>query len=74
MADSLPRSAQCSSPITDSIQTEIGNHGRVKLGKRIDRSWIYNDCATKRSDETTSLIQKVDNSIHHEYIGEAGNH
>ena len=38
----------CSSPITDSIEIEIENHGRVKLGKRVDGSWICNDCVTKR--------------------------
>jgi hypothetical protein len=40
-------------------------------GKRIDDSWICNDCATKRSDETTSIILDDDNGIHHEHIGDA---
>jgi hypothetical protein len=72
MTDSLSRCAQCSSPVTDSIQIEIENHGRVKLGRRIDGSWICNDCTTKRSDETTSIILDDDNnSIHHEHIGDA---
>src|SRR5215510_8843303 len=59
MTDSLPRCVQCSSPVTDSIQIEIESHERVKFGKRIDDSWIYNDCATKRSDETTSTVQAI---------------
>jgi hypothetical protein len=67
MTDSLPRCAQCSSPVTDSIQIEIENHGRVKLGRRVDGSWICNDCATKRSDETTSTVQDDNNSNYHEH-------
>jgi hypothetical protein len=71
MTDFLPRCVQCSSPVTDSIQIEIENHGRVKLGRRMDGSWICNDCATKRSDETTSIVQDDGNSIYHEHIGDA---
>ena len=70
MTDSLPRCIQCSSPVTDSIQIEIESHERVKFGKHIDDSWIWNDCVTKRSDETTSTVQD-DNNIHHEHIGDA---
>jgi hypothetical protein len=71
MTESLPRCVQCNSPVTDSIQIEIESHERVKFGKRIDDSWICNDCATKRSDETTSTIQDDNNSNNHEHIGEA---
>ena len=71
MIDPLPRCAQCSSPVTDSIQIEIENHGRVKFGRRIDGSWVCNDCATKRSDETTSIVQNDNNSNYHEHIGDA---
>ena len=41
----------CSSPVTDSIEIEIENHERVKLGKCVDGSWICNDCLTKRAGE-----------------------
>jgi hypothetical protein len=71
MTDSLPRCVQCSSPVTDSIQIEIESHERVKFGKRFDDSWICNDCATKRSDEITPIVQDDDDSIHHEHIGDA---
>ena len=71
MTDSLHRCTQCSSPVTDSIQTEIENHERVKFGNQIDGSWICNDCMTKKADETTSIIQDDDNSIHHEHIRDA---
>jgi uncharacterized protein with PIN domain len=44
MTDSLPRCDQCNFPVTDSIEIEIENHGRVKLGKNIGGSWICDDC------------------------------
>ena len=61
----------CSSPVTDSIEIEIENHGRVKLGKRVDGSWICNDCVTKRARKAASTIQDDSNSKHHEHIGDA---
>ena len=38
----LPRCDQFNSPVTDSTQLEIENHGTVKLGNYIDDAWeIY---------------------------------
>ena len=39
MTNSLPRCDRCSSPVAESIDIEIENHGTVKLGKSIDGSW-----------------------------------
>ena len=58
----------CSSPVTDSIEIEIENHERVKLGKCVDGSWICNDCLTKRAGEAASTIQDDSNSKYHEHI------
>ena len=70
MIDFLPRCEQCDSPVTDSIEVEIENHGRVKMGKNIQDSWICNDCMTKRTVEATSTIEDDPNSsIQHEHIG-----
>ena len=72
MIYSLPRCEQCDSPVTDSIEMEIENHGRVKMGKNIRGSWICNDCMTKRTGEATSTIQDdSNNSVQHEHIGVA---
>jgi hypothetical protein len=49
MGDSLPRCDQCNSPVTDSIEVEIENHGRVKFGKYTHGSWICNDCIAERA-------------------------
>jgi len=75
MIDSLPRCNQCNSPVTDSIEVEIENHGQVKMGKYTRASWECDDCMMKRADEeklsSTSTIQDDSNSKHHEHIGDA---
>jgi hypothetical protein len=75
MTNSLPRCNHCSSPVTDSIETEIENHGRVKMGEYIDGSWTCNDCLTEREREeklsTDSLNRDDSNTMHYEHIGAA---
>ncbi len=77
MTNSLPQCEKCSSPVTDSIEIEIKNHGRVKLGKYTRGSWICNDCMTERirgEDEnlfTISASQVDSNGKHHEGVGVA---
>lgn len=76
MKNSLPRCGQCNSPVTDSIKVKIENHGKIKLGKNIQGSWICNDCAIKRDSgeklSATSAIQDdVNSSVRHEHIGVA---
>ena len=39
MTNSLPQRDKYSSPVTDSIEIEIENHGKVKLGKHTRGSW-----------------------------------
>ena len=69
MINSLPICNQCHSPVTDSIEVEIENHGRVKMVKYIDGSWICNDCITEEKLSTASLNHDDSNSMHHEHIG-----
>jgi hypothetical protein len=75
MKDSLPKCERCNSPVTGSIEVEIENHGKVKLGKHTSGSWICNDCLTKKaSEETHSTILTIRddiNNIHHEHLGAA---
>jgi hypothetical protein len=75
MMDFLPQCDRCNSPVTDSIEIEIENHGKVKLGKYTSGSWICNDCLTKRASEekhsTISTIRNDINNIHHEHLGAA---
>jgi hypothetical protein len=75
MTDSLPLCDRCKSPVTDSIEVEIENHGKVKLGKHTSGSWTCNDCLMKKaSEETHSTISTIRNDIniiHHEHLGAA---
>ena len=72
MVNTLPRCKQCNSPITDSIEVEIENHGRVKIGQNVRGSWICNDCIAKRTGAGTSTIHDdVHNNVPHEHVGVA---
>jgi len=62
MKDSLPKCDRCNSPVTDSIEVEIENHGKVKLGNYTRGSWICNDCMTEKTDKTISTIQDESDS------------
>ena len=73
---SLPRCDQCNSLVTDSIEIEIESHGRVKLAKNIQGTWICDDCMLKRDSRekhiATSAIQDDNkNNVHHEDMGDA---
>jgi uncharacterized protein with PIN domain len=65
MTNSLSRCSQCGSPITDSIETKIDNHERVKFGKHVDDTWICDDCMARL------LQDNANNSVRHEHIGVA---
>lgn len=71
MIDSLPRCEQCNSPVTDSIQTEIEYHERVKFGKYIDGSWVCSDCMSEREGEKVSAALTNQDNPHHEHIRDA---
>ena len=71
MMDSVPKCDRCNSPVTDSIEVEIENHGKVKFGSYTRGSWICNDCKTERTNEVTSTIQDDSNNVHREHIGNA---
>jgi hypothetical protein len=76
MKNSLPRCNQCNSPVTDSIEVEIENHGKIKLGNNIQGSWICNVCALKRDSgrdfsHTPEVQDESDNRVRHEHIGVA---
>ena len=40
----LPECSKCGSSITDSLETEIEQHGKLKTGRYINGSWICHDC------------------------------
>jgi hypothetical protein len=58
MMDSLPQCDRCNSPVTDSIELETENHGKVKLGKYTSGSWICNDCLRKELGKKNILLSQ----------------
>ena len=63
-SQSLPRCERCNSPVTDSIEVEIENHGKVKLGKHASGYSICNDCLAKRArEEKHSTILTIRDDI-----------
>jgi Zn-finger protein len=48
----LAQCTKCGSPVTDSIESEIGQHGKIKSGNYINGIWICDDClGTERKEE-----------------------
>jgi hypothetical protein len=44
MIDLLPQCIKCGSPVTDSLEDEIQQHGKIKTGSYIKGVWTCNDC------------------------------
>jgi hypothetical protein len=53
MINLLPQCAKCGSAVTDSIESEIEQHGKIKTGNYINGTWICGDCleAEKKGEE-----------------------
>jgi hypothetical protein len=60
MINLLPECSKCSSPITDSLETEIEQHGKVKTGRCTDGIWMCHDCI--ESEEGKKKSNGSDNS------------
>jgi hypothetical protein len=75
MEESLHKCTRCNSHVTDSIEVEIENHDKVKLGKRTSGSWKCNDCLMEKANEEThstiATIRNDINNLHHEHLGTA---
>ena len=61
----LPQCARCGSPVTDSIESEIEQHGKIKTGSYISGEWICDDClgAEKKEEKeySSSHASQCDN-------------
>jgi hypothetical protein len=61
----IPQCAKCGSSVTDSIESEIEQHGKIKIGSHINGKWICDDClaAEKKKEEySLSHTSRNDNS------------
>ena len=65
MINLLPQCTKCGSPVTDSIESEIEQHGKIKTGNHINGKWICDDClgAEKKEEKeySSSLTSQNDN-------------
>jgi uncharacterized protein with PIN domain len=81
MANLLPQCIKCGSPVTDSLEDEIEQHGKIKAGSYINDVWTCNDCiatgqAQKKEEEeqqdTIGVASKSDVSPNTPRADEAG--
>jgi hypothetical protein len=64
----LPGCSNCGSPVTDSLETEIEQHGKVKTGRYTDGIWMCHDCIEseegkkkgKGADDSSPSIDQCD--------------
>ena len=76
MINLLPQCAKCGSPVSDSIESEIEQHRKIKTGNYINSGWICDDClgAEKKGEEYSSSLhtnQNKDNNNQCDNIGTA---
>ena len=48
----LPECSKCGSAVTDSLETEIEQHGKVKTGHYTDGIWMCHDCIESEEGKT----------------------
>lgn len=47
----MSRCIKCNSLVTDSIEVQIEQHGRIKLGRHSSEGWICDDCFGSRNSQ-----------------------
>jgi hypothetical protein len=66
MINLLPQCTKCGSSVTDSIESEIEQHGKIKTGSYINGKWICDDCLRAEKKEgkeySSSYTSQNDNS------------
>jgi hypothetical protein len=80
MINLLPQCIKCGSPVTDSIEAEIEQHGKIKAGSYIKGVWTCNDCIAasqgkeneEEQQDTIGVASKSDVSPNTPRADEAG--
>lgn len=57
---------KCNSPVTDSIEVQIEQHGKVKLGRHSNEGWICDDCFRNHASQKESNLAAKDIQQKHE--------
>jgi hypothetical protein len=80
MVKLIPECVKCRSPVTDSVEPEVEEHGQLKRGRYTNSVWICNDCLKReKNDEEKKVEEKLSsivkeksgNNIHSDNIGVA---
>jgi hypothetical protein len=74
MINLLPQCTKCGSPVTDSIESEIEQHGKIKTGRYINGVWICSDCLgpEKKGEEYSSSHTNQDNNSNNNQCDDIG--
>jgi uncharacterized protein with PIN domain len=48
----VPTCVKCSSPVTDSLESEVEEQGQLKRGKYVNSVWMCNECAEAQKSES----------------------
>ena len=80
MANLLPQCTKYGSPVTDSLEDEIEQHGKIKAGSYIKGVWTCNDCIAasqgqeneEQQQDTIGVASKSDVSPNTPRADEAG--
>jgi hypothetical protein len=62
MVTLLPQCTKCGSHVTDSIESEIEQHGKIKTGNYINGVWICNDCLAASTIHEGKNTESQENS------------
>ena len=64
MINLLHQCTKCGSSVTDSIESEIEQHGKIKTGSYINGKWVCDDClgAEKKGEEYSPLHTSQDDN------------
>jgi hypothetical protein len=57
---------KCNSPVTDSIEVQIEQHGKIKLGRHRNEGWICDDCFLNVNQKESNLVAEDNQQQQHE--------
>ena len=62
MVKLIPECAKCGSPVTDSVEPEVEEHGQLKKGRYVNSVWMCNDCIEEEKLSSSITEQKSTNN------------
>lgn len=64
----IPKCVRCGSPVTDSVESQIEQHEKIKFGHYIENVWMCDDCIRghKKQEENNVLLREKSNNKQHD--------